>query len=89
MDLYIIIAGDPNQVAHLLAFDGSNERLHLFEADLLEENSFDPAIKGCDGVFHTASPVTFSPLATKVNLQPSFSYNVINLCLSNLCVNLC
>ncbi|XP_019151177.1 PREDICTED: cinnamoyl-CoA reductase 1-like [Ipomoea nil] len=59
---------DPNKVAHLLALDGAKERLHLFEADLLEENSFDPAINGCDGVFHTASPVSFSPSATKEEL---------------------
>nr|GMC86440.1 cinnamoyl-CoA reductase 1-like [Ipomoea batatas] len=74
---------DPNQVAHLLAFDGSNERLHLFEADLLEEKSFDPAIKGCDGVFHTASPVTFSPLATKAELvDPAVkgTLNVLGSC---------
>jgi nucleoside-diphosphate-sugar epimerase len=30
--------------------------LKLFEADLLENNSFDAAMKGCEIVFHTASP---------------------------------
>nr|GMC86438.1 cinnamoyl-CoA reductase 1-like [Ipomoea batatas] len=39
---------DPNKVSHLLALDGAKERLHLFEADLVEENSFDPAINGCE-----------------------------------------
>ncbi|PON84837.1 NAD(P)-binding domain containing protein [Trema orientale] len=51
---------DPNdskKTEHLLALDGAKERLHLFKANLLEEGAFDFAINGCDGVFHTASPV--------------------------------
>ncbi|RYR69603.1 hypothetical protein Ahy_A03g016163 [Arachis hypogaea] len=48
---------DPKKVEHLLKLNGAKERLHLFKADLLEEGSFDSAIEGCDGVFHTASPV--------------------------------
>ncbi|XP_057250533.1 phenylacetaldehyde reductase-like isoform X3 [Beta vulgaris subsp. vulgaris] len=48
---------DPTKTEHLLALDGAEKRLHLFEANLLEEGSFDSAIYGCDGVFHTASPV--------------------------------
>nr|GME06826.1 cinnamoyl-CoA reductase 1-like [Ipomoea batatas] len=74
---------DPNKVAHLLALDGAKERLHLFEADLLEENSFDPAINGCEGVFHTASPVSFSPSATKAELvDPAVNrtLNVLGSC---------
>ncbi|RZB73829.1 Cinnamoyl-CoA reductase 1 isoform B [Glycine soja] len=49
----------PEKVDHLLKLDGAKERLHLFKADLLEEGSFDSAFEGCDGVFHTASPVHF------------------------------
>ncbi|KAL9142422.1 hypothetical protein ABFS82_14G167900 [Erythranthe guttata] len=49
--------GDPSKVAHLKALEGAKERLELFEANLLEEGSFDAAVDGCDGVFHTASPV--------------------------------
>ena len=49
--------GNPKKVEHLLKLDGAKERLHLFKADLLEEGSFDSAIDGCHGVFHTASPV--------------------------------
>nr|XP_017230436.1 PREDICTED: cinnamoyl-CoA reductase 1-like [Daucus carota subsp. sativus] len=51
---------DPQKTEHLLALDGAKERLHLFEANLLEEGSFDPAVDGCDCVFHTASPVNLS-----------------------------
>ncbi|KAL8159444.1 hypothetical protein V2J09_000981 [Rumex salicifolius] len=47
---------DPKKTQHLLQLEGAKERLHLFEADLLKEGSFDSAINGCDGVFHVASP---------------------------------
>lgn len=47
---------DPTKTEHLLALDGAKERLQLFKADLLEEGSFDSAVEGCEGVFHTASP---------------------------------
>ncbi|XP_019151202.1 PREDICTED: cinnamoyl-CoA reductase 1-like [Ipomoea nil] len=70
---------DPNKVAHLLALDGAKERLHLFEADLLEENSFDPVINGCEGVFHTASPVSFSPSATKAELMDPAVKGTLNV----------
>ncbi|GAA0174106.1 dehydratase [Lithospermum erythrorhizon] len=37
---------------------GAKERLTLLKADLLNYESLREAINGCDGVFHTASPVT-------------------------------
>ncbi|KAJ8756327.1 hypothetical protein K2173_025139 [Erythroxylum novogranatense] len=37
--------------------EGAKERLQLVKADLMLEGSFDEAVKGCHGVFHTASPV--------------------------------
>ncbi|KAK2970077.1 hypothetical protein RJ640_006550 [Escallonia rubra] len=55
---------DPKKTEHLLALDGAKERLHLFEANLVEEESFDSVIHGCDGVFHTASPVHLSVSVT-------------------------
>ena len=48
---------NPRKMEHLLALDGAKERLHLFKADLLKEGSFDSLVDGCEGVFHTASPV--------------------------------
>ncbi|KAL0377166.1 UNVERIFIED_CONTAM: Cinnamoyl-CoA reductase 1 [Sesamum calycinum] len=50
---------DPAKVEHLKALEGAKERLQLIQANLVEEGSFDAAIDGCDGVFHTASPVVF------------------------------
>ncbi|KAI3757685.1 hypothetical protein L6452_05228 [Arctium lappa] len=40
---------------------GVRERLHLVKDELTEGGSFDNAIMGCEGVFHTASPVIRGP----------------------------
>ncbi|XP_009382856.2 cinnamoyl-CoA reductase 1 [Musa acuminata AAA Group] len=48
---------DPKN-AHLRALEGAKERLALVKADLLDSDGLHVAINGCDGVFHTASPVT-------------------------------
>lgn len=57
---WICDTDDWTKVEHLLGFEGAHERLNLFKADLMEEGSFDSAISGCDGVFHTASPLLFT-----------------------------
>lgn len=45
------------KVGFLWELNGAKERLKLIKADLLVEGSFDDAVQGVDGVFHTASPV--------------------------------
>jgi nucleoside-diphosphate-sugar epimerase len=50
---------DPNKNKHLRSLPGAADRLALFAADLLKADSFDDAVKGCDGVFHVATPVVF------------------------------
>ncbi|KAM0042433.1 putative cinnamoyl-CoA reductase [Helianthus debilis subsp. tardiflorus] len=42
---------------HLKKLEKASENLKLFKADLLDYESLRAAIAGCDGVFHTASPV--------------------------------
>ncbi|PKA63513.1 Tetraketide alpha-pyrone reductase 2 [Apostasia shenzhenica] len=49
--------GDEKKIGFLRSMDGAKERLTLVKADLMVEGSFDEAVDGVDGVFHTASPV--------------------------------
>ncbi|MCO5579113.1 hypothetical protein L7F22_032965 [Adiantum nelumboides] len=52
---------DPKN-AHLRQLEGAAERLSLVKADLMDLESLSAAIKGCNGVFHLASPVTDDPV---------------------------
>lgn len=48
---------DKDKLAHLLKIDkNTTGKLKLFEADLLQEDSFKEAMKDCELVMHTASP---------------------------------
>ncbi|XP_057962430.1 tetraketide alpha-pyrone reductase 2 [Malania oleifera] len=49
--------GDVEKVGFLWELSGAKERLKILKADLMVEGSFDEAIDGVDGIFHTASPV--------------------------------
>ncbi|KAF3431858.1 hypothetical protein FNV43_RR26594 [Rhamnella rubrinervis] len=49
--------GDVEKVGFLRELNGARERLKIFKADLMVEGSFDEAIQGVFGVYHTASPV--------------------------------
>ncbi|XP_065854159.1 tetraketide alpha-pyrone reductase 2-like isoform X3 [Euphorbia lathyris] len=49
--------GDCAKVGFLSEFPGAEKRLKIMKADLMVVGSFDEAIEGVDGVFHTASPV--------------------------------
>ncbi|WJX87941.1 Coumarine and phenylpropanoid biosynthesis [Trifolium repens] len=74
---------NPKKVDHLLNLDGAKERLQLFKADLLEEGSFDSIVEGCDGVFHTASPVRFvvnDPQAEVIDPALKGTLNVLKSC---------
>ncbi|KAK6127893.1 hypothetical protein DH2020_038369 [Rehmannia glutinosa] len=51
---------DPKN-SHLRELEGADARLILCKADLNDYESLREAINGCDGVFHTASPVTDDP----------------------------
>jgi len=59
-------------------------KLKLFEADLLQEGSFDAAIEGCGAVMHTASPFSIAgPKDPDVAfVQPALkgTTNVLNAC---------
>ncbi|XP_057454093.1 cinnamoyl-CoA reductase 2-like [Lotus japonicus] len=51
---------DPKN-GHLKELEGAKERLTLHKADLFDLDSLKAVFHGCDGVFHTASPVTDNP----------------------------
>ncbi|XP_057515121.1 phenylacetaldehyde reductase-like isoform X1 [Amaranthus tricolor] len=75
--------GDPKKVEHLHCLEGAKDRLHLVAANLLEEGSFDAAVEGCHGVFHTASPLHNDPNITEAEfLEPAVkgTLNVLNSC---------
>ncbi|KAK1362202.1 Cinnamoyl-CoA reductase 2 [Heracleum sosnowskyi] len=48
--------------SHLTKLEKASENLKLCKADLLDYDSLLAAIKGCDGVFHVASPVPGAPV---------------------------
>ncbi|XP_071920538.1 tetraketide alpha-pyrone reductase 1-like isoform X2 [Coffea arabica] len=75
------------KVAHLWRLEGAKERLVLVKGDLMEEGSFDDAIMGCEGVFHTASPVLGRPASDPKAeiLKPAVegTLNVLRSCKKN------
>ncbi|XP_060670632.1 phenylacetaldehyde reductase-like isoform X2 [Ziziphus jujuba] len=75
---------DPKKTEHLLSLDGAKERLHLFKANLLDEGAFDALVDGCEGVFHTASPILLSvndPQAELIDPAVKGTLNVLKSCL--------
>lgn len=72
------------KVGFLWELDGAKERLKIMKADLLVEGSFDDAIQGVDGVFHTASPVLvpYDDNIQKTLIDPCVNgtLNVLNSC---------
>ncbi len=74
---------DESKIVHLKKLSIENEkRLKLFQADLLEENSFAEAMQGCEIVIHTASPFFIDhikdPLNELINPAVNGTKNVLN-----------
>lgn len=72
---------------HLLALPGAEQNLRFFKADLVKEGDFDEAIKGCHGVFHTASPLVLATdpeQADKLLIEPALkgTLNVLKACVA-------
>ncbi|WCJ31146.1 NAD(P)-binding Rossmann-fold superfamily protein [Euphorbia peplus] len=78
--------GNEEKLGHLWNLEGAKERLELVKADLMEMGSFDSAIMGCSGVFHTASPVIKPSSDPKTEiLEPAIegTLNVLRSCKKN------
>ncbi|WCJ18559.1 NAD(P)-binding Rossmann-fold superfamily protein [Euphorbia peplus] len=73
---------DENKTQHLLALEGAKEKLKLFKAELVEDGSFDAAIDGCEGVFHTACPLYHINDAQSELIDPAVkgTINVLKSC---------
>lgn len=71
--IYVIIlcAEDEKETKHLLALEGAESRLRLFQIDLLNYDSIVAAMTGTTGVFHLASPC----IVDKVDDPEVVSYN--------------
>jgi uncharacterized protein YbjT (DUF2867 family) len=59
--------GDEKKTNLLMRMPGAEERLVLFEADMYDAATFEPAIAGCDFVFLIATPIHHDPRSTKVH----------------------
>ncbi|XP_071733062.1 cinnamoyl-CoA reductase 1-like [Rutidosis leptorrhynchoides] len=70
--------------AHLMRLEKASENLKLFKADLLDYESICAAIVGCDGMFHTASPVPSSsvpnPEVELIEPAVNGTLNVLKAC---------
>ncbi|KAL2607466.1 hypothetical protein R1flu_026039 [Riccia fluitans] len=78
-----LMGSNSTKTKHLRDLPGAEERLELVGADLLVEGSFDAAVEGCVGVFHTASPVVFPGVDPYVDMvEPAIkgTINVLNSC---------
>ncbi|KAL2456315.1 Tetraketide alpha-pyrone reductase 1 [Forsythia ovata] len=79
--------GNEKKVGHLWRLEGAKERLRLVRGDLMVEGSFEEAVMGCDGVFHTASPVlgrsTTDPKGEILQPAINGTLNVLRSCRKN------
>ncbi|EXB52645.1 hypothetical protein L484_022422 [Morus notabilis] len=59
IDVENVVAEPKKDLSFLTSLPGALERLKIFNADLSDPESFRPAIEGCTGVFHVATPIDF------------------------------
>jgi Nucleoside-diphosphate-sugar epimerases len=85
LDVRITVRDKANKqkYEHLLQLEKmTSGHLSVYEADLLNEGSFDEAAEGCDLVFHTASPFTIAgikdPENELIRLAVRGTRNVLN-----------
>lgn len=77
----------PERLRHLTGHhNASEETLKIFEADLLDDHSFDAAVAGCDAAIHVASPYIMNVTNAEEQLiRPAVegTRNFLQSCLDN------
>ncbi|KAF8028411.1 hypothetical protein BT93_E1118 [Corymbia citriodora subsp. variegata] len=73
-------------ISFLKNLPGASERLRILTADLNDPETFGPAIEGCVGVFHVATPVDFEdkepePVVTKRSIDGALG--ILRACLNS------
>ncbi|KAI6706653.1 hypothetical protein NL676_009615 [Syzygium grande] len=73
-------------ISFLKNLPGASERLRIFTADLSDPESFGPAIAGCVGVFHVATPMDLEdrepePVITKRSIEGTLG--ILRTCLNS------
>ncbi|XP_040989800.1 putative anthocyanidin reductase [Juglans microcarpa x Juglans regia] len=62
--------GDTSKVDLLKSFPDADSRLVLFQADIYNPSEFEPAIKGCEYVFHVATPMLHNAQSSQYKDTP-------------------
>ncbi|CAD6224383.1 unnamed protein product [Miscanthus lutarioriparius] len=74
---------DPKN-AHLKELEKAPENLHLFKADVLDYYTLTPAVEGCEGIFHLATPVpedkVVDPESEVLDTALKGTLNVLKIC---------
>ncbi|WVZ65411.1 hypothetical protein U9M48_014776 [Paspalum notatum var. saurae] len=70
---------DPKN-SHLKELDKAPENLHLFKADVLDYDTLTPAVEGCEGVFHLATPVPEDKISEVLRPAMEGTLNVLKVC---------
>ncbi|KAF8664167.1 hypothetical protein HU200_054915 [Digitaria exilis] len=65
----VVVSEDEKKTALLRALPGAAERLVLFQADMHDAATFEPAIAGCEFVFLVAAPMTQDISAGRSKVQ--------------------
>uniref|UniRef100_M8BS82 Dihydroflavonol-4-reductase n=1 Tax=Aegilops tauschii TaxID=37682 RepID=M8BS82_AEGTA len=66
--------GDEKKTEVMRGLPGAAERLVLFEADIYDAASFEPAIQGCEFVFLVATPLQHNSGSSKDHNGQGYSY---------------
>ncbi|KAM2035378.1 hypothetical protein EV2_039370 [Malus domestica] len=59
------VTDDASKVGLLKSLPNANTKFFMFQADLYDPQEFEPAIEGCEFVFHVATPLQHNNLSSQ------------------------